>query len=432
MAPALVDQTRPRGRIWRGPSGTVDIHYRPIQPRLDRDVTVAGQTAHGVIIKALSTFDTEGVDPVTSLPTIDLSSHEPERNFRDTVFPASIVNLTRARTPGGVQRQSLVLTAGQYRPATPPGPTGIERIVQSATFDVLYSASSDFSPPGIRLVNSTFAAGVATIVVETTEPVRRVATIVNDKVSWKFVELANVAGTNRWTGTVGAANAVEVGAMAQDTAGNVGYSFNKGFNFTSVADAGGPDILIESPGEEQIFTLGAEARASYSCSDALGVVSCVGTVPNGGLLDTSSVGPKEFTVTATDTGGRVTTETRHYFVRYAFSGFRPPIDNPPTINVANAGRTIPVKWQLRTASGGFIRSLAAVKKITVTVIDCANRPADVLPDQPAGSTSGLTYDTAGEQFQFNWVTQRSWAGTCRRLTIELDDGAKPFADFSFR
>ena len=64
-------------------------------------MTVPGQTAHGVIIKALSTNDVAGVDPVTSLPTIDLTSHEPERNFRDTVFPASLVNLTRARGLGG-------------------------------------------------------------------------------------------------------------------------------------------------------------------------------------------------------------------------------------------------------------------------------------------------------------------------------------------
>ena len=35
--------------------------------------------------------------------------------------------------------------------------------------------------------------------------------------------------------------------MAQDTAGNVGYSTNKGFNFLSVLDAGGPEILIDSP-----------------------------------------------------------------------------------------------------------------------------------------------------------------------------------------
>jgi CSLREA domain-containing protein len=432
MAPTLAEDTGPRGRFWRGPSGTVDIHYRPIQPRLDRDVTVPGQTAHGVIIKALATNDVGGVDPVTSLPTIDLSSHEPERNFRDTVFPASIVNLTRARGIGGVQRQSLVLTAGQYRPATPPGATGIERLVLSAAFEVAYSSSPDFSPPGIKLVNSTFGGGVATIVVETTEPVKRVAAIVNDTVSWRFVELTNVAGTNRWTATVTAANAVEVGAMAQDTAGNVGYSFNKGFNFTSVADTDGPEITIDTPGELQIFTLGAEARASYACSDPLGVASCVGTVPNNGLLDTSSVGTKTFTVRATDTGGRVTTETRQYEVRYGFSGFRPPVDNPPTINIANAGRTIPVKWQLRTASGGFIRSTAVVKKITVSVIDCANRPSDPLPDTPASGGSGLTYDTGGEQFQFNWVTQRSWAGTCRRLTIELDDGTKPYADFSFR
>ena len=132
------------------------------------------------------------------------------------------------------------------------------------------------------------------------------------------------------------------------------------------------------------------------------------------------------------TGGRVTVGPPRYEVRYAFSRFLAPVDNPPVVNIATAGRTIPVKWQLRTASGAPIRSLAAVRKVTVSVIDCANRPSDPLPDVPASGGSGLTYDTAGEQYQFNWVTQRSWAGTCRRLTVELDDGTKPFADFSFR
>ena len=125
MAPTLAEQERPRAAAsGEGPSGTVDVHYRPIQPRFDRDVTVPGQTAHGVIIKALSTNDVTGVDPVTSLPTIDLTSHEPERNFRDTVFPASLVNLTRARGLGGIQRQSLVLTAGQYRRRRRPARPG--------------------------------------------------------------------------------------------------------------------------------------------------------------------------------------------------------------------------------------------------------------------------------------------------------------------
>jgi hypothetical protein len=404
------------------------VHYRPIQPRLDRDVTPAassGLVAHGVIVRALSTNDVAGVDPATSLPTIDLSSHEPERNFRDTVFPASLVNLTRTR-----DRQWLVLNGGQYRPADPPGQTGIERLVLSASVEVAYSASSDFSPPGIELVGSTLNGSTATIVVETSEPVRRVAAMFNDTISWRFVELANVAGTNRWTANVTATHAIEVAAMAQDAAGNVGHSTNKGFNFTSVADTGGPEILIETPGELQAFTIGSAPKASYACSDPAGVASCVGPVPNGGTIDTSRLGTFAFTVNATDSGGRTSSDTHQYVVRYGFSGFLAPVDAPPTLNAATAGRTYPVKWELRNGSGATVGSLASVRKITVSKIECSSRPEEALPSTDAVSVSELTF--TGGQFIYTWKTEKAWAGSCRRLTIELDDGTKPYADFSFR
>jgi hypothetical protein len=45
---------------------------------------------------------------------------------------------------------------------------------------------------------------------------------------------------------------------------------------------------------------------------------------------------------------------------YGFAGFLPPLENPPVVNTAGAGRTIPVKWQLVDGSGSYINDLAAV------------------------------------------------------------------------
>jgi CSLREA domain-containing protein len=404
-------------------------HFRPIQPRVERDVTVTGKTAHGVIITSLVTNDMNGIDPVLAQPTIDLGAHEPERNFRDTVFPANLVNLTRSRALGG-DRQKLVVNAGQFRPATPAGPTGIERLVQSIGVQIAYSNSPDVTPPFIRQVNS-FMGNSATIVVEVAEQVKRVAAIYNDTQSWQFAELQQIGGTNFWTATVPATQPIEVAAMAQDAAGNVGYSTNKGFNFLSIVDSGGPDILIDSPGANTIYGVNQAVPASYFCSDPVGVASCVGTVPNGTNVDTTA-GPHTFTVTARDLAGRESTKTVTYFVRYVFEGFFQPVDNPPKLNQGVAGRTYPVKWRLRDAAGAPVRSLAAVRSISVKTISCEDRPIDELETSETTGTSELVYDLAGEQFVYHWKTQKSWAGTCRRLVIELADGTTHFADFRLR
>jgi len=63
-------------------------------------------------------------------------------------------------------------------------------------------------------------------------------------------------------------------------------------------------------------------------------------------------------------------------------------------------------------------------------IRCPNASTDpIAGDLPVG-LSGLTI--SGNNFQFNWATDRAWGGTCRRLFIRLSDGTAPFADFKFK
>ena len=45
------------------------------------------------------------------------------------------------------------------------------------------------------------------------------------------------------------------------------------------------------------------------------ITSCVGTIPKGHLINTSSPGAKAFTVTATDKSGNRTSKTVHYTVK---------------------------------------------------------------------------------------------------------------------
>jgi hypothetical protein len=254
--------------------------------------------------------------------------------------------------------------------------------------------------------------------------------------TWHVTDLTHQSG-DLWTAPiVSAAASIFVDGEAQDGAGNVGFSFNKAVNFQSIVDTGDPSITVAPPLPDATYTLNQLVNATFDCSDLGAVASCTGQadvggpIQSGGLLFTGTVGPHTFTVTATDLAGHTTTRTIHYAVLFGFTGFRPPVDNPPVLNVDTAGRTIPVKWGLTNASGGFYLNLNAVQAIFSRQIRCPNASTDpIAGDLPVG-LSGLTI--SGNNFQFNWATDRAWGGTCRRLFIRLSDGTAPFADFKFK
>ena len=69
-------------------------------------------------------------------------------------------------------------------------------------------------------------------------------------------------------------------------------------------------------GAEQ-YTLGQVLKAGYSCQEGAGgpgISSCTGSVPSGARIDTTTVGPHTFTVTASSEDGRHTTQSVTYTV----------------------------------------------------------------------------------------------------------------------
>ena len=133
-----------------------------------------------------------------------------------------------------------------------------------------------------------------------------------------------------------ASTSIRLDAEAQDAVGNVGYSFNKAVNFQSAVDTTAPSLLASQPLTGDTYTLNQQVKTSFDCSDLGGTASCTGTtdiggppIVSGGLLDTSKVGSHTFTITGTDLSGNVRTKSVGYRVLFGFSGFRPPISNPP-------------------------------------------------------------------------------------------------------
>lgn len=82
----------------------------------------------------------------------------------------------------------------------------------------------------------------------------------------------------------------------------------------TVLDRVAPAIAITAPADGATYALNQVVNASYSCTDAVGVATCQGSVPTGTALDTSTVGPQTFTVTATDAAGNQSQVVRQYSV----------------------------------------------------------------------------------------------------------------------
>jgi tripartite motif-containing protein 71 len=117
-------------------------------------------------------------------------------------------------------------------------------------------------------------------------------------------------------------------------------------------------------------------------------------------------------------------------VLYDFAGFFPPISNLPIVNVVNAGRAIPVKFSLSGYKGLniFAPNSPASGQITCNSSD----PAVTLQDTVTAGGSSLSYDASSDQYIYIWKTDASWAGTCRQLVVQLNDGSIHLADFRFK
>jgi hypothetical protein len=111
---------------------------------------------------------------------------------------------------------------------------------------------------------------------------------------------------------------------------------------------------------------------------------------------------------------------------YQFTGFFPPVDNG-VYNGVKAGRAIPVKFSLAGDQGLDIFPAGSPRSQPVSCE--AGVPTDVVETTVAAGGSSLSYDASTDQYTHVWKTSQSWAGTCRKLTVELDDGTEHTALF---
>ena len=58
-------------------------------------------------------------------------------------------------------------------------------------------------------------------------------------------------------------------------------------------------------------------------------------------------------------------------------------------------------------------------------------PVNTVEETVTAGASSLSYDATTDTYTYVWKTDKSWKGTCRRLTVAFDDGSQHTTDFEF-
>jgi hypothetical protein len=213
---------------------------------------------------------------------------------------------------------------------------------------------------------------------------------------------------------------------------NAGNSATGSFTFDYDATPPTVNILGISDGDEFDF---GDSLPSVTCdaTDNLsGIESCTidpATLP-------TSVGTHTITVTAKDNAGNeASTSIQYTIVAWTIKGFYQPVDNPPIVNVAKAGSTIPLKFEVfKTVSGEEIEDTnKIVQPLKAQRISCTtlnDSQTDEIELTATGGTS-LRYDPTAGQFIYNWKTPTQ-KDTCWKVTVYTIDGSSISALFRLK
>jgi len=339
--------------------------------------------------------------------------------------------LTAAVTTAPSHGALTLIADGSFTYTPTPGFFGVDTFTytvkdvdptnaRSATVSITVS---DVTPPVVTLTvpapnaRGWFTTKPVTVGVSATDPSTVTALSCVDSVNGTpsvITPILSGTGTTTAGGTLSltAEGTHSLSCSATDGAGNTGAAMGSSAMPATVRiDTVVPTVTITAPINNATSILKASVASSFSCSDgtappASGVASCVGTVANGSNINTATVGPKTFSVTATDVAGNTATVTNNYTVIYAMT--LQPLKTP-----ANQGSAVPIQWALKDAVGSSVSSLATLLKMEsvfngpVPAGGCVASAAgtkELLYSPATGATGGSNFRLVTGGYQFNWDT----------------------------
>ena len=105
-----------------------------------------------------------------------------------------------------------------------------------------------------------------------------------------------------------------------------------------------------------------------------------------------------------------------------------PVDTD-AVNVAKAGRTIPLGFRVTDASGSPVTDLTDVT-VSATTLSCDLGTTEDQLEAYASGQSGLQ-NLGDGYYQYNWKTSKAYANSCKTMTLDLGDGIPHTAEFHF-
>jgi hypothetical protein len=224
--------------------------------------------------------------------------------------------------------------------------------------------------------------------------------------------------------------------IATDDAGNVSAQAS----LVVQVDADGPVVAFTDCPTAPLI-LGSTTSANWQASD--GESGLASAASSSVALVTSSVGGKSVdSPEASDNVGHTATATCNYSVIYDWTGFLRPVDNKDgdgdyVLNVVKAGSAVPVKFKLGGDQGLDIFAQAGTDGSgnptyypTSKTIPCgSSAEVDAIESVVTAGASSLQYDASTGTYTYVWKTDKAWAGTCRQLIVQLDDGTYHRANF---
>jgi len=327
--------------------------------------------AGGEFFLGISVFNR---DPQSSLGDIFLNS------FNRTIYPDGIIDAN-----GFGASQPLIDWAGRAS-----GPAGAYRIALTGT------AACDTTAPAIDLrtpANGDHVGQGDQVVVDFS---------CSDEQGGSG--LASCVGTTADGATLDTSTLGEVSVTvtARDNAGNQRVVTHT----VTVVDDTSPKVTIATPVDGAVYERGASVSADYACTDeenGSGLQSCVGDVPDGGAVNTSTLGEHTFTVQATDRAGNTGSKTVNYTV---------------------VDRTAPV-ISVATPSAGAVYGLG---ESVAADYSCADEPGGSGLATCAGTVAdGAAVDTSGVGQKTFKVEASDNAGntSSRSVTYTVVDRAPP-------
>ena len=189
-------------------------------------------------------------------------------------------------------------------------------------------------------------------------------------------------------------------------------------------DQNPPVIVSASVADGAVYTATPPPATCVATDLVSGVDSCAVQV-----VALADKGAYSFTATAKDHAGNVTTRSGGYQVNlYRFSGFQQPINDPSILpgsatSIFKTGSTVPVKFQLRDATGALVQARTAPQWLVPARGSLTTSAVNEGSAADAGTTDGtFRWDATSQQYIYNWQTKGLTANYNYRIGVRLDDG----------